>query len=269
MGLAALGIAKGDVCAIFAANSPEYVIAVLAIARLGAVVTTASRAYTKDDLAKQLRDSGARLLFTSQPFAPIWTQAIAGTAVERVVMFDDPGAVAAQVDAEVLRFDTLAAMPGTPPRVTIDPDDLVALPYSSGTTGLPKGVMLTHRNLVANILQTADAGHYIDGEDTTIAFLPFFHIYGLTIIVLMSVWAGVTVVVCEVRSRAYFDSWSAIAPRCCTSSRPSSSRSRRSVRRGPRLLVDPQAVLGGRAARPDVTEQCTRASAASCSKAMA
>ena len=110
-------------------------------------------------------------------------------------MFDDPGAVAAQVDAEVLRFDTLAAMPGAPPRVTIDPDDLVALPYSSGTTGLPKGVMLTHRNLVANILQTADAGHYIDGADTTIAFLPFFHIYGLTIIVLMGVWAGVTVVV--------------------------------------------------------------------------
>ena len=80
VGLAALGIAKGDVCAIFAANSPEYVIAVLAIARLGAVVTTASSAYTKDDLAKQLRDSGARLLFTSQLFAPIWTQAIAGTA---------------------------------------------------------------------------------------------------------------------------------------------------------------------------------------------
>ena len=68
-------------------------------------------------------------------------------------MFDDPGAVAAQVDAEVLRFGTLAALPGVPPRVTIDPDDLVALPYSSGTTGLPKGVMLTHRNLVANILQ--------------------------------------------------------------------------------------------------------------------
>ena len=195
VGLAALGIAKGDVCAIFAANSPEYVIAVLAIARLGAVVTTASPAYTKDDLAKQLRDSGARVLLTSQLLAPIWTQSIAGTAVEHVVMFDDPGAVAAQVDAEVLRFDALAAIPGAPPRVTIDPDDLVALPYSSGTTGLPKGVMLTHRNLVANILQTADAGHYIDGADTTIAFLPFFHIYGLTIIVLMGVWAGVTLVV--------------------------------------------------------------------------
>ena len=195
VGLAALGIAKGDVCAIFAANSPEYVIAVLAIARLGAVVTTASPAYTKDDLAKQLRDSGARVLLTSQLLAPIWTQSIAGTAVEHVVMFDDPGAVAAQVDAEVLRFDALAAIPGVPPRVTIDPDDLVALPYSSGTTGLPKGVMLTHRNLVANILQTDGAGHYIDGEDTTIAFLPFFHIYGLTVIVLMGVWAGATLVV--------------------------------------------------------------------------
>ena len=62
--LARLGIAKGHVCAIFAANSPEYVIAVLAVARLGAIVTTASPLYTKDDLKKQLQDSGARLLFT-------------------------------------------------------------------------------------------------------------------------------------------------------------------------------------------------------------
>ncbi len=95
----------------------------------------------------------------------------------------------------MLRFDTLAATSGTLPRVTIEPHDLVALPYSSGTTGLPKGVMLTHANLIANILQVDRAGHFIDGEDTTVAFLPFFHIYGLTIIVFMSVWAGVTVVV--------------------------------------------------------------------------
>ncbi|HEX7236609.1 MAG TPA: AMP-binding protein [Gammaproteobacteria bacterium] len=191
--LARLGIAKGDVCAIFAANSPEYLIAVLAVARLGAVVTTASPLYTKDDLAKQLRDSGARLLFTSSALAPTWREALEGSGVERVVTFDAPAA--APSPREVLAFSALATRGGKPPRVTIGPDDLVALPYSSGTTGLPKGVMLTHRNLVANVLQVDAAGHYRHGEDVTVVFLPLFHIYGLTVIVLVGLWSGATCVV--------------------------------------------------------------------------
>ena len=111
--------------------------------------------------------------------------------------------------------------------------------------------MLTHRNLVANILQTADAGHYIDGEDTTIAFLPFFHIYGLTVIVLMGVWSGATLVVdAEVRARARIRS-RGTPSRDAAARRPAHRRRARqaSVRRGPRLLVDPQAVLGRGAAR--------------------
>ena len=206
VGLAALGIAKSDVCAVFAANAPEYVIAVLAIARLGAVATTVSPANTKDDLAKQLRDSGARVLFTSQALAPVWTQALTGTGVRHVVLFDDPGEAAAPTEVQAHRFEALARAPGQLPAVTIEPEDLVALPYSSGTTGLPKGVMLTHRNLVANMLQIADAGHYVDGSDTTVAFLPFFHIYGLTVIVLMGIWAGTTIVVVpKFTLESYFD----------------------------------------------------------------
>jgi acyl-CoA synthetase (AMP-forming)/AMP-acid ligase II len=194
-GLAALGIAKGDVCAIFAANCPEYVVAVLALARLGAVVTTASPLYTKADLRKQLEDSASRMLFTSAALAPTWSAAIEGTSVERIVTFDAPGGPGARSTVEAIAFEHLRSSRREPPSVAIAPDDLVALPYSSGTTGLPKGVMLTHRNLVANILQTNSAGHYADGEDTTIAFLPFFHIYGLTVIALMGLWAGATLVV--------------------------------------------------------------------------
>jgi acyl-CoA synthetase (AMP-forming)/AMP-acid ligase II len=195
-GIAALGIAKGDVCAVFAANSPDYVITMLAIARLGAVATTASPLYTKDDLKKQLHDSHARLLFTSMAFAPTWSEALAGTGIERVVTFDAPDAAAADSVVELVPFSTIpAARTAAPPRVSIEPDDLLVLPYSSGTTGLPKGVMLTHANLIANILQVDSAGHFTDGADTTVAFLPFFHIYGLTVIVFMSLWAGVTVVV--------------------------------------------------------------------------
>jgi acyl-CoA synthetase (AMP-forming)/AMP-acid ligase II len=194
-GIAGLGIAKGDVCAVFAANSPDYVIAVLAIAKLGAVVTTASPLYTQQDLKKQLEDSRARLLFSSMAFAPTWNDAVKGTSVERVVTFDDPGAAAADSPIELVVFASLSAGQHAPPRAAIEPHELVALPYSSGTTGLPKGVMLTHANIVANILQVDAAGHFVDGEDTTVAFLPFFHIYGLTILVFMSLWAGTTVVI--------------------------------------------------------------------------
>lgn len=194
-GLAALSIGQGDVVAIFAANSPEYVLAVLAVARLGAVVTTASPLYTANDLAKQLKDSKARVLLTSSSLAGTWHAALGDTGVEHVVTFDDPRPARAGSPVPLVAFDALAGASTPPPRVAIDPADLFALPYSSGTTGLPKGVMLTHGNIVANILQTDSAGHYADGEDTTIAFLPFFHIYGLTVIALMGIWAGATLVV--------------------------------------------------------------------------
>ncbi len=191
--LARLGIAKGSVCAIFAANAPEYVVAFLAVARLGAVATTASPLYTKDDLRKQLKDSGARLLFTSTALEPTWREAVEGTAVEHVVTFDAPAGGSSP--RKVLAFSALVGGKGKPPRVAIDPDDIVALPYSSGTTGLPKGVMLTHRNLVANLLQTDGAGHFHGDHDVTVAFLPFFHIYGLTVIALLGLWSGATLVV--------------------------------------------------------------------------
>jgi acyl-CoA synthetase (AMP-forming)/AMP-acid ligase II len=190
--LARLGVAKGTVCALFAPNSPEYVITLLAIARLGAVFTTASPLYTKADLAKQLKDSDARVLLTVTGLAPTWREAIHGTHVEHVIAFDAPPAD----DPGVLAFMSLTAgESAAAPYVAIEPDDLVALPYSSGTTGLPKGVMLTHRNLVANLLQVDAADHYRDGADVTIAFLPFFHIYGITAIALLGLKSGATIVV--------------------------------------------------------------------------
>src|SRR6188508_96453 len=177
--LARLGIAKGDVCAIFAANTPEYLIAFLAVARLGAVVTTASPLYTKADLKKQLDDSGARLLFTLSTLAPTWQEALEGTAVEHIVTFDAPPT--APAPRKVMPFASLVAAEGKPPRVAIEPSDLVALPYSSGTTGLPKGVMLTHRNLVVNILQST-AQQPVTADDTLVGVLPLFHIYGLNVV---------------------------------------------------------------------------------------
>jgi acyl-CoA synthetase (AMP-forming)/AMP-acid ligase II len=187
-GFARLGLRKGDVCAILSPNTPEYPIAMLALARLGAVVTTASPLYTKADLHRHLIDSRARILITSTPLAGTWTEAVSAAGIEHVITFDSP-------TGPVTAFADLLTDVGTLPGLTIEPTDLVALPYSSGTTGLPKGVMLTHRNLIANILQVDSAGHFIHDRDTTVAFLPFFHIYGMVVIGLLGLWSGATLVV--------------------------------------------------------------------------
>jgi acyl-CoA synthetase (AMP-forming)/AMP-acid ligase II len=95
-------------------------------------------------------------------------------------------------------FAALMSGAGRPPEVRSEPDDVVVMPYSSGTTGMPKGVMLTHRNLVANIAQIdglKDFVHVpIDADDVLLGLLPFFHIYGMTVIMLASLFVGATVV---------------------------------------------------------------------------
>lgn len=186
--LARLGLRKGDVCAILSPNTPDYPIAMLAIARLGATATTASPLYTKTDLGRHLTDSRAKLLITAAALASTWKDVTKDAGVEHVITFDSPSGGA-------IGFNELLAKPGKPPEITIAPTDIIALPYSSGTTGLPKGVMLTHRNLVANILQVDASNHYLHERDTTIAFLPFFHIYGMVVIGLVGLWSGATLVV--------------------------------------------------------------------------
>ena len=185
--LARLGLGRGEVCAIFSPNTPDYAVAVLAVARLGAIVTTASPLSTRDDLIRQFQDSHTRFLFASPAVAATGLEAATAARLERVFTF---GAVSGATP-----FADLLASPGTPPPASIDPHDVVALPYSSGTTGLPKGVKLSHRNLVANLVQMNAASHLRDGGDTLVAFLPFFHIYGLEVILLLGLWSGATIVV--------------------------------------------------------------------------
>jgi acyl-CoA synthetase (AMP-forming)/AMP-acid ligase II len=186
-GLSRLGLGKGDVCAILSPNTPEYPIAMLAIARLGAIATTASPLYTKADLGRHLTDSRARILITSTLLTNTWAGVTTDSGIEHVVTFESAG-------GQAIAFNDLLTEPSAS-KVTIDPTDIVTLPYSSGTTGLPKGVMLTHRNLVANILQVDASSHYLHEQDTTIAFLPFFHIYGMVVIGLLGLWSGATLVV--------------------------------------------------------------------------
>ena len=186
-GLADRGFGKGDVCAIFSPNVPEFALAFHGVLRIGGIVTTVNPTYTAEELERQLTDASAKILVTVPALMDKAQEAAKRSGVETLY-----------VVGEAEGATPLAALldnGGDAPRPAMAPEDIAALPYSSGTTGLQKGVMLTHGNLVANLAQTeaAFAGMMTD-RDVTIGVLPFFHIYGLAVIMNYTLRQGATAV---------------------------------------------------------------------------
>ena len=174
--LAARGVKPGDVVALHCPNTAAFIIAFHGILRAGATATTINSLYTPPEIANQLRDSGAIRYVTVSLLLP---GALAGCAevglgAEQVIVLDGAEGHESMMD---LLSEGAAA-----PEVSIDPaTHLAVLPYSSGTTGKAKGVMLTHRNLVANAEQSMSVIAE-QPDDVVLAVLPFFHIYGMNVI---------------------------------------------------------------------------------------
>ncbi|WOL19037.1 4-coumarate--CoA ligase 1-like [Canna indica] len=192
-GLRAVGIGRGDVFMILLRNSPEFVIAFLAASHLGAIATTANPFYTTGEIRKQAAASEARLIITESCYVEKIRE-FAGELGVTIVTVDDGPA-----EGGCRRFaDLMAADGAVLSEVKINPDDVVALPYSSGTTGLPKGVMLTHRSLITSIAQQVDGANpnlYFNEEDVILCVLPLFHIYSLHSVLLCGLRVGAAILI--------------------------------------------------------------------------
>src|SRR5262245_2328664 len=184
-GLVARGFRPGDTLGLMAPNVPEYAVVFHGVAIAGGTVTTINPTYGAEEVRFQLLDAGASMLVTIGMFADTARQAIDGTQITEIFTLD--GAEGTENAIALLAADPIEQVP-----VDVH-EGVVVLPYSSGTTGLPKGVMLTHYNLVANIAQIEPIFALRDDE-VMLSFLPFFHIYGMQVLMNTGLSVGATIV---------------------------------------------------------------------------
>ena len=198
--LSRLGIVKGDRVGIMLPNCPQYLIATFGTLRLGAMVVNVNPLYTPREILLVAQDSGMRVLLTLDLLAPAVLAVRDQTKIETTIITSvaEYSAAARPPNSieDALRFADLLAEVSEPelPRVEIDPDeDVAVLQYTGGTTGVPKGAMLTHYNIFANVVQTESWAHSSlrRGEDTYLLVIPFFHIYGFTVGMMEGLWRGV------------------------------------------------------------------------------
>ncbi len=188
--LISLGVAKGDRVAYYIQNSPELIAGFYGILKAGAVPVPCNVMYQAEELAYHLNDSGARTLFCEANLYPTAQAILQETPVARAIV------AGGQVEGQALYWEqALADAPALSELPAIDVErDLALLPYTGGTTGIPKGAMLTHANLVANAVQFRDWFGYELGGEVFVATLPLFHIGGIAGVMSVPISCGGTIV---------------------------------------------------------------------------
>lgn len=208
-GLQTLGVGKGDRVALILPNCPQYVIAFYGALRAGAIVVPCNPLYTATELRHQIADAGARVAVVLSRAYPALREALPGTAVAEVVVTGIKDYMPPVLRALFTLFrerkegHRVRLAPGhqtfravlrleeRPTPVAVGPSDLAALLYTGGTTGVPKGAMLSHRALVTNALQSqAWYPRTVAGRTRALAVMPFFHAYGLTVVMNAAIHGG-------------------------------------------------------------------------------
>jgi len=217
--LADLGVKKGDTVALYLLNCPQYVIAYYASLEIGAKVTPVSPVYTSHEIKHQLEDSDAMtvvcqdilyenvektgiklknvILTSIADYLPALKKMLGKGALGKIYSEMKVPTPQHREQAGLLQFsDLMKKYPPKPPQVNIDPvKDIAALPYTGGTTGLPKAAMLTHANMTGLHAQVKEFWPFFEeGNELVMAFLPFFHIYGQVVVMLGSLSQGFTMV---------------------------------------------------------------------------
>ena len=183
-GLQAGGLKSGDVVGLLAANSPDYAVVFHAVAVCGGTVTTINPAYAAEEIQLQLKGSGACMLIADNGCLDVAKEASVDTGSKELIAIHPHESLRCLDDLLGDEIEQVAVNPR---------EHAVVMPFSSGTTGLPKGVMLSHHNLVANLVQINAALGY-DTDESALAVLPFFHIYGMQILMGSLLAEGMTIV---------------------------------------------------------------------------
>ncbi len=178
--LADIGIVRGDRVGLMGPNCPQWEIAFFALLKLGAIVVQTNPMYIEREIAYQMNDSGATTIIVFEMMYPRVKNIIEETALERVIVFNFLAPV--QPAEGLYSYDELIKHEPVYPNVAINPiEDLAVLQYTGGTTGVSKGVMLTHHNLIANTLQVIEWSVNLEyGNERILTILPVFHVYGMT-----------------------------------------------------------------------------------------
>jgi long-chain acyl-CoA synthetase len=213
--LSGLGVRKGDRVALMLPNIPQMVIAYYGTIRLGAVAVPVNPLYHEHELEVQLKDSGAETLVAVDMFHPVISPVLPRTSVRHLILCGIKDflpfplnvlyPLKARIDKQWVSvkrvppiYDFLSlinAAPATPVNTDVSPDDTAIFQYTGGTTGIPKGAVLTHRNLVVNAVQhRAWLAVRKEGEERVLAVLPFFHVYGMTTAMNLGVLIGAEII---------------------------------------------------------------------------
>jgi len=192
-GVASLGIRRGDRVAVMVGNTPHFIFAYLGIVRAGAVMVPLNTMYTADEVSYIVADAEARAVIVGEAFV----HTVDGLR-ETLPMLEHVVVVADEAPMGTMAWAQMTGRADEPPASDVGDDDLAVLSYTSGTTGHPKGAMLAHRNLMANLEQMAAVPLLAEAEnDIVLLVLPLFHIYAMNVILGLTIRAGATAVLQE------------------------------------------------------------------------